>query len=98
MKAIVKLLPMIAFCLYFLKIGILGAQYPDAFILGILSAFAGFIEYKNSDAKIKELNDKVETRQKELELYVKDIDNLKSAVASIKMTTGMRPMNVNSNR
>jgi hypothetical protein len=91
-----SLLPLTAFCLYFLKIGILGASLQDAFVLLVLASFAAFMEYKISDKKIAELNNKVDTRQKELEAYVKDIDTLKSSVAGMKMSTAMRPLgNVN---
>lgn len=92
MDRFIKSLPLTAFCLYFLKIGILGASFQDAFVLLVLASFAGFMEYKISDKKIAELENKVDTRQKELEAYVKDIDSLKSSVAGMKMSTAMRPL------
>jgi Skp family chaperone for outer membrane proteins len=92
MQAFQKITPWAAFCLYFLKVGILGSSYPDALILGILGTFVAFLEYKNNDKKIEELKEIINGRQKDLENHIKDIDNLKSYMNSQKMATSMRPV------
>lgn len=92
MQAFQKITPWVAFCLYFLKIGIVGSSYPDALILGILGTFLVFLEYKNKDQKFEELKELVNGRQKELETYIKDIENLKSHMNSQKLSTSMRPV------
>lgn len=90
MEKFKKFLPLVAFCLYFIKICIQPISYPEAAILAILGAIFLFNETRIQTKEIKALVDKVEGRQKELETYVKDIDSLKSSVASIKLGSTMR--------
>jgi hypothetical protein len=85
-----KSIPLMAFCLYFLKVSLLPTGPVEASILLILGSVAAYFEYKSNDQKIKDLESK-------LDLYIKDsaqkfveLEGVKSQVAGIKMATGYK--------
>lgn len=103
MVAIKKHLPLVIFCLYLLKTVLLPITALEVAILCILCVMACFFEFKNNEALIDELTtkasqdvqaveSKVQSIEQNLEAKVKDIENLKSIVASMKLANGMRQL------
>lgn len=85
--------PFVLLCLYFIKVSLQPIGYPEAFILLILSSLTGYLEYKNQDKKLKDLEDKINTTSKLMEEKAKDIDNLKIAVATSKLSSNFGQIN-----
>lgn len=87
-----KYAPLLAFCLYFGKLFLQVPSYQEATILFILSATCAYFQYKNSDPQIKALENSLTDIKKDLENKTKDLDNLKSSVAGMKLGNSMRPV------
>lgn len=87
-----KNIPLAVFCLYFLKISFISANYTEAAILLILGSIAAIYEFKNHDRKFHELEEKLALQQKQLDDRAKELESVKNAVASIKLSSGMRSM------
>jgi hypothetical protein len=83
-------LPLALFCLYFIKTLIRPSGYEDAVILTVLGSIAAFYEFKSSEVKIINLEKQMTKLNEDLELRNKEIDSIKSAVASMKLAQGMR--------
>jgi peptidoglycan hydrolase CwlO-like protein len=87
-----KNLPLVVFCLYLVKSAILPATFVEAAILLVLGTMACYFEYKSNDAKLSELEGNVKQVQTNLDIKSKELESLKSAVASMKLATGMRTL------
>jgi hypothetical protein len=85
MYKVKQTIPLVAFCLYLVKVMVQPVGYPEALILAVLGTITLFIETRIHSGELKTLTEKVEIRQKELETYIKDIENLKSYVNSVKL-------------
>jgi peptidoglycan hydrolase CwlO-like protein len=88
----IKRLPLTVFCLYLIKCAILPASFVEAAILTVLGTMACYFEYKSNDAKLQELENNVKQVQTNLDIKAKELEALKSAVASMKLATGMRTL------
>lgn len=77
-------------CLYFIKALIRPSGYEDAAILLILGSIVSFFEFKSSDSKLIIMEKQITKLQEDIELRNKDVDSIKSAMASMKMAQGMR--------
>lgn len=90
----IKYLPLGAFALYFLKVSLQPVTLTEAAILLILGSIAAFYEFKSADKKLANLEQRLIDQEKEFkalkEFYSKDIDSVKSHIASIKLSTGYR--------
>lgn len=90
----IKYLPMGAFVLYFLKICLQPVTLTDAAVLLILGSIASFYEFKSAGNKMIGLEARLTAQEKEFSdlkaFYSKDIDSVKSHIASIKLSTGYR--------
>lgn len=86
-----KLIPIMAFCLYFGRLFFQPPTLTDASILLILSATAAYFQYKNSEKEIKDLNAKHAEIERDLKKKSEDIDFLKSTVASMRLGNSLRP-------
>lgn len=96
MDRLKRFIPLTAFCLYFGKVFFMPVTYTETVILLILAVSSCYFEFKNSDQQMHTLNKKLEEIQKLTEDRNKDIDHLKSAVASVKLSNGIRQVgNVN---
>ena len=94
-----KNLPLTVFCLYLAKTIIQPATFVEASILFVLAAMVCYFEFKSDEKKINELEQKIADTQKSIDEKTKDIEILKTSVASIKLSTGMRGLgNVQSGR
>jgi len=94
MKIELRILPWTLLSLYSLKLLILGAVLVDAPILLILAGFLAIFEYKEKDAKYKELKqelDQIKNNSKETE---KRIEELKVYVSSIKLSAQAKNTNM----
>lgn len=86
-----RLIPLLAFCLYFTKLFFQPPTLIDSSILLILAAISAYFEYKNSEKQIRDLEQKFSKLEQDLEFKTKEIDLLKSSVASIKFGNSLRP-------
>lgn len=86
-----KLVPLVAFCLYFLKVTILPSSYAEAAILLILGAVAAFYEFKGNDQKLNDLQNKLNKMNEDLEKQTKEVEALKSFATSVKLSQSIRP-------
>jgi hypothetical protein len=91
-------LPLALFCLYFIKTLIRPAGYEDAVILLVLGSIAAFYEFKSSETKITNLENQMTKLGETIELRNKEVDSIKSAVASMKLAQGMRGLGTASGR
>lgn len=90
-----KNIPLVAFCLYFAKLVLQPATLIEASILLILGSICCYFEFKSTDQTILDLNQKVTNLENAWKERDKDIDNLKSSVASVKLGASMRPLTSN---
>lgn len=90
MDIIKKLIPLTAFCLYFGKIAIIPASSADAIIMLVIASLIAFQEYFSNNTRIQKLEENIEKGHKETAEKLKDIEALKSNIASIKIASGMR--------
>lgn len=88
-----KSIPLLAFCLYFLKVSLLPTGPVEASILLILGSVAAYFEYKSNDQKIKDLETKLDLHTSEAAKKFAELESVKSQVAGIKMATGFRNQN-----
>lgn len=85
-----RLLPLGLVFLYTLKVLILGAQLPDSFILLGLMALYGFIAKQQKDSAYDELKNDMALLRKELEEKTQGFNEVKSKVASMQISSGMK--------
>lgn len=85
-----KYIPLGLFSVYFLKISLQTATLSDAAILLILGSIAAFYEFKSNDKKLLELESQISEIQKTTDLKLKDLDGVKSQVASIKLANNYK--------
>lgn len=95
MDLIIKRIPLLAFCLYLIKISILGAYTSEVCILAILTSMACFFEYKVNSKEIKRLEQELDDHKKLIEQNSKELNEVKVHVTGIKMNMGLRVPNVN---
>lgn len=93
MQKIVKHLPLAIFCLYFSKVYLQTISYPEVGILLVLASIASFYEYKAADSKLNQLEDKLIKQEIRLESKEKELEIIKTTIASLKLSSGMRQVN-----
>lgn len=93
-----SLIFMALLCLYFLKVLIRPSGYEDAVILLVLGSIVSFFEFKSSDSKLVIIEKQMVKLSEDIELRNKEVDSLKSAVASMKLAQGMRGLGSASGR
>lgn len=98
MNKLKNILPLVLFCLYFIKTLVHPTGYEDAVILTVLGSIAAFYEYKSSDIKLTNLEKNMTKLSEDIELRNKEVDSLKSAVASMKLAQGMRGLGTANGR
>lgn len=98
MRKYTQFLPLALLCLYFVKVSLQPIGYPEASILLILASLTGYLEYKNNDKKLNELEQKVNEVTKLMTEKANDIDNLKISVASSKLVSTFQNGNLNARR
>lgn len=92
------------FCAYFLKALILSVNYPEAAILAVLGASACYFYAKDSDSKIKSLDEKLTASNKSLEeklqlanrnfeTRVNEVEGIKAQLNAIKVNGIFKPLN-----
>lgn len=82
-----KNIPLGIFSLYFIKVCLQPVTLTEAAILMILGTVAAFYEFKSTDKKILELEQKVNGHQEQIEQKFKELDGVKSQVAGIKLAS-----------
>lgn len=93
-----KNLPLLAFCLFLIKTSLQSITFTESSVLFILAAMACFFEFKSNDNKISQLENNIISIQKSLDDRAKELDTLKSSVASVKLATGIRGMSTAAQR
>jgi hypothetical protein len=80
-------------CLYFIKVLIRPNGYEDAIILLVLGSIVSFFEFKSSDSKLTIIEKQIAKLTEDIEIKNKDVNDIKSAMASMKLSQGMRGIN-----
>src|ERR1700722_18428081 len=90
--------PLFLFGAYFIKAIIFDVSYPEAAILAVLAGAACYFYYKDSDSKLKELEQKLaenaktleiklETAIKSFELRVNEVESIKAQLNALKINS-----------
>lgn len=87
-----KNLPLVVFCLYLIKTVLQPATFVEASILFALAAMSCYFEFKSNDNKLSELEQKINQTQKNIDSKAAEVENLKSSVAALKLSSGMRSL------
>lgn len=89
------LMPLV--CIFAAKVVVLGAHYPEALALLIFAAFVLIRQHYDTHKNINDFKKALEESKgnslKELEDLKKDIDIIKTSIASVKLANGMRGIN-----
>lgn len=93
-----KYLPMITFGLYFLKVIILPISYPEAVVLAVLGLTACYFQFKNTDEKIKDLENQFGLAMKRFDEEMQQITKLRDTVNGLKLNSITRPLANVTNR
>ena len=88
-----KNLPLAIFCLYFSKVYLQTISYPEVGILLVLAGLSAFYQYKSNDKALSLLQDQLNKQQIQLDHKEKELEIIKSTIASLKLTSGMRTVN-----
>lgn len=84
-------------CLFTAKVVVFGVHYPEAIALLIFAAFVLVKEHYDTHKTINEykksLEDVKNHHSGELKELRKDIDMIKTSIASVKLSQGMRGIN-----
>lgn len=84
-------------CLFAAKVVILGVHYPEALALLIFAAFVLVKQHYDTHKSVNEYKKALEETKtsnlKEVEDLKKDIDMIKTSIASVKLANGMRGIN-----
>lgn len=90
-----RFLPLAIFCVYFTKVCFQSStSYPEALILLILGSVAGYFEYKHQSGRMESMEKQLNEMNRDLQEKLKDLDAIKSSMASLKLQNGMRQLNV----
>lgn len=90
MQKLKSVIFMALLCLYFGKVLIRPSGYEDAVILLVLGSIFTFFEFKANDSKLIAIEKQLAKLTEDVDLKNKDVDSIKSAVASMKLAQGMR--------
>lgn len=93
-----KNLPLLVFCLFLAKIAMQPVTFAEASVLFVLAGMSCYFEFKSNDNKISQLENNITLIQKSLDDRAKELDTLKSSVASVKLATGIRGMSGTAQR
>lgn len=81
----IRIAPFILFVIYSSKLLILGGNLQDASVLLVIGLLSVYFDYKVSDKKYKELYEKLENQQKQLEANIKDLNETRDRINSLKL-------------
>ncbi len=93
MNKAIKRLPLAIFCLYFSKVYLQTISYPEVGILLVLASIASYFEYKSNTDALSLLEKRLDEQQIRLENKEKELEIIKTTIASLKLSTGMRTVN-----
>lgn len=77
---------------YLVKSLILGAGLNDVLLIGILAGLTAFYEAKLSLKHVKDLEEQMKLIRDHNSIQDRAIDDLKSSIASVKISSGIRGM------
>lgn len=98
MEKYLKFGPLFLFGTYFVKAIIFNVSYPEAVILAVLAGAACYFYAKDSDSKLKELEEKIHEAHKTLdlkidssvksfELRVNEVESIKAQLNAMKLNS-----------
>lgn len=92
MENLKKLLPMSLFAIFFLKGTIMSFSYADVAVLAVLGLVTCYLEFQGRDKKLQALEDKLNLAVTNMEDKTKQIEDIKGAISSLKLSAITRPM------
>jgi len=90
MEKLTKFLPLGLFCVFSLKLMILGAQLTDSIVLSILAAYSAYHEFKSVDDKIKEFDERLKNQETLAKEEKAKVDEVRALVGGIKLGQQLR--------
>lgn len=88
-----RFIPLGLFTIFFTKLLFQPVSYTDASILLILGLVSAFFEFQATDKKVKTIEAKMDQTTKDLEDRLKEIESIKGAINSLKLSGGLRSTN-----
>lgn len=88
-----RFIPLALFTVFFAKLLLQPINYTDAAILLILGLVSAFFEFQATDKKIKSIEHKMNQTTRDLEDRLKEVDAIKGAINSLKLSGGLRATN-----
>lgn len=92
MVSIRKSIPLLAFVVYFSKSLFHQFTMEDVIVLISTGIIAAIFEFYSNIKQLNDLNKKITDHEKQLTIRNKELDDLKTHVASIKLATGIKSM------
>ena len=80
-----RLLPLALFCVFSLKILVVGASVTDAAVLFVLGTISAYYEHKNVHSKVEVFEKKLKEHELLLDQKSKEIEEVKSLLSSLKL-------------
>jgi hypothetical protein len=85
MEKLARFLPLSLFCVFSLKLMILGAQLVDSLILLVLAGYSAYHEFKSVDDKIKDFEIRLKEQDILMREKAKEIEDVRALVGGIKL-------------
>lgn len=85
-----KYIPFGLLCAYGIKSLITGAGINEVILIGIMASLIGFYESAINKKDVKRLQDQIDALLEDKKSQDKSIDDLKSSIVSVKVSSGIR--------
>lgn len=92
-ETVIQKLPLVLFCLYFIKVMFFPVSYAEVGILLILGAVSSYFEFKNQDKRLEEMKSHLDQAIKSFESKTKEIEEMKNAFNAMKLSAITRTGN-----
>jgi peptidoglycan hydrolase CwlO-like protein len=93
-----KNIPLLLFCIFLTKSALQPITFAESSVLLVLAAMSCYFEFKSNDSKVSQLEKNIVSIQNNLDARGKELDTLKSSVASVKLASGIRGMSGTAQR
>ena len=90
MEKLTRFLPITIFCLFLIKLGVLGSSFEEALIALGLMGLVGFIEFKPKHNELEQLKQDLKQQAENIEILKNQLNDTKSAIVGMKMNIGIR--------
>lgn len=85
-----KFIPFSLLCIYVAKCLISGAGINEVLLIGMLASLTAFYESSMNNKKVDQLQKQINVLNEQNKVQDKAIDDLKSSIVSVKVSSGIR--------